>query len=295
MKLVRPAVINDATLVSSNADESVPLWTSATTYALGDQARDDTTHRIYESVSAGNLNHAVSDAAWWLDVGPTNRWAMFDAVNGTATVGAVGLDVSIRPEGRVDSIGLLNVDAASARIIITDDDDGVIYDETHSLTSGSGVVDWYAYFYEPIVRKTALVLSGLPLYAAPLVRIILDAAGDPVSLGTLIVGQAKTLGQTQLGAKVGIKDFSRKETDDFGVFTVVERAFSDRGSFTIAVEPGLSDEVKRLLALYRAQPVLYIGSSSYDATAIFGFWREFNVDLQYPTLHLCSLEIEGLT
>ena len=57
MRIIRPAIITDAALLASNATESVAAWDSGITYAVGAQARSDTTHLIYESVQAGNLNH----------------------------------------------------------------------------------------------------------------------------------------------------------------------------------------------------------------------------------------------
>jgi hypothetical protein len=40
-------------------------WDSATTYGLGDQVYDDASGDYYASLAAGNIDHAVSDAAYW--------------------------------------------------------------------------------------------------------------------------------------------------------------------------------------------------------------------------------------
>mgnify|MGYP005608554373 CR=1 FL=1 len=295
MKIVRPSLIDDAALITSSATETVALWNSGTTYALGDQVRDDTEHKIYESLQASNTNHLVSDTAWWFEVGPTNRWAMFDEKINTVTTGATGLDVAIQPTGRVDTLALLNIDAASVHVTAIDGADGVIFDQTYSMVSDSGITDWYAYFYEPILRKTDLIITDIPLYNAPGITVSLDAAGSPVSAGVLIVGQAKDIGSTAYGASIGITDYSRKEADAFGNYTIVERAFSRKGSFRLMVDGGLVDEVARFLSSYRATPALYIGADDYTSTAIYGFFRDFNIEIAYPTTSFCSLEIEGLT
>jgi len=295
MKIVRPATIDNAALTSTSATETVASYSALTTYALAGQARDDVGHRIYESLQASNTGHPLSDAAWWLDVGPSNQWAMFDTINGTSTTATGNLDVTVKPVGRIDSLGLLNVDAASVRIVATDTIDGVIYDQTFSMVEDSAVDDWYAYYYEPIVRKTDLIISDIPLYNTPSVRAILSASGNPTSVGSMVLGQAKTIGGTVYGASMGIVDYSRKTADDFGNYVLVERSFARKASFKIFMDGSLTDEVYRLLSGYRATPILYIGSDSYGSTAVFGFFRDFNVEIPYPSHSVCSLELEGLT
>ena len=294
MRLLRPTVINDAALVSSNVPETVAAYNAGTTYGLAAQVRSDTTHRLYESVQASNTGHSLDDPAWWADIGPTNRWAMFDQAVGTQTAGATGIDVTIEPSGRVDSLALLNVDAATVQIVVND---GVsdVYDQTFSMTSASGVNNWYSYFYEPIVRKTDLIVTDIPLISAPEIQIIADAGGGSCAIGAVIVGLSRLLGSTAYGAGVGITDYSIKAADDFGNYTITERAFARKGTFRILVDATASDEVYRVLSTYRATPVLYIGSDDYLSTAIYGFFRDFNIEIAYPLHHLCSLEVEGLT
>lgn len=294
MRLLRPTAINDAALISSNVPETVATWSSATTYALGAQVRNDATHRIFESVQAGNLNHELDDPAWWTDIGPTNRWAMFDQAVGTQTMGATGIDVTIEPAGRVDSLALLNVSAATVRIVINDGASDV-YDQTYSMISASGVNNWYSYFYEPIVRRTDLIITDIPLISSADIRIIAADGGGSCAIGAVIAGLSRILGSTAAGAGVGITDYSVKSADDFGNYTITERAFARKGSFRILLDASASDEVYRILSTYRATPVLYIGSDEYLSAVIYGFFRDFNIELAYPLHHLCSLEVEGLT
>jgi hypothetical protein len=39
----------------------------------------------HTAIANPNLNKAITDAAFWLDIGPSNKWAMFDSYNGTVT------------------------------------------------------------------------------------------------------------------------------------------------------------------------------------------------------------------
>jgi hypothetical protein len=69
-RLVRPVVIGDAVLDSSDAVDEAQ-WNSGSTYALGDVRSGPAPYDklIYESAQAGNLSHPVTDDAWWIEVG----------------------------------------------------------------------------------------------------------------------------------------------------------------------------------------------------------------------------------
>jgi hypothetical protein len=78
LKVIPPMPIGTAQLLASNVPEVPPAaWSSATTYALGDQATifsglSNTTATVYQSLQAGNLNHApASSPTWWKRIGET--------------------------------------------------------------------------------------------------------------------------------------------------------------------------------------------------------------------------------
>lgn len=298
MKIIRPVTVTDAVFGSSTVPESEPVWVAGTTYALNDVARGDTSetaHKMFLSVQGANVGHPVTDPLWWIEMGPTNRWAMFDGSNTTQTVQANEIEVVLNTTTRIDSVALLNIEAATARVQMSAAGDGVVYDETFNLVSDSGIIDWYGYFFEPISRKTDLIVTGLPPYAAAQVTVTLSGEDSPVRAGTLVIGLAKQIGDTAMGASVGIQDYSRKEQNRFGDFILVERAYSKRANFTVWVPRGFTDELQRLLASYRAVPIVYVGSEDFGSTVIFGFYRDFSVSIDYPTHSICSLEILGLT
>lgn len=287
--------------------DSYAEWDAATTYSLGQRVTSsvfgDRT-RTYESIQAGNLNHHATDPAWWLDIGPNNRWAMFDQVIGSKTVANDEIKVSFRSlglpgsfeVGRVDSVALLNVSATSAQIVSYDYRTATtVYDQTFSLIDGSGITDWYAYFYEDATYLRELIVLDLPPVSNPLITITLANPGGEVSIGAVIAGQQRDLGGTQYGASIGITDYSKKEADEFGGYSIVERAFSKRGRFTVMTENERVPALIDLAAQYRATPVVWVGSDAMAFTALYGFYKDFNVEIAYPTMSVCTLDIEGLT
>ena len=52
----------------------------------------------------------------------------------------------------------------------------------------------------------------------------------------------------------------------------------------------------RKIAALRAKEIVFIGTdvSGYEPLIIFGIYRDFSVDVAYPDVNFCSLEVEGL-
>lgn len=254
---------------------------------------------VHRATAAPNLNkNPPNYPDFWLDVGASNRWAMFDDVVGTVTTDPVEIDFTLQLAGRVDSLALFNLtNAVSVQIIVTVTPEGEVYNETFDLTAADGIVDWYSWFTEEILRQTNFLATDLPAYSDPTVRVIVTGTGTAdLSVGNFAVGRQFNFGRTlHDGAQVGILDYSRKEADDFGNYSIVQRAFSKRGSFKTRIARGQVDAIQNVLSQYRATPAVYSASSLYGATLIFGFFREFNVEIDYPQESLVSIDIEGLT
>lgn len=306
MKFIRPTAINDARLTSSTVPETdYAVWSSVTTYALAARCISTTTHRSYESVQASNLNHdptTDTTGTWWLDVGPTNRWAMFDAQVGTETTASDSLTVVLTP-GRFNSIALLQVDAATVEISL-EVSGQIVYSASMDLTSGNTVGDWYQYFYEPVYQQDALVVTDLvdaalldlPAYGEGILTVTLTRTGGSVACGVLVVGLYADLGETQYSPTIGIIDYSRKEIDAFGNPTIVQRSYSKKMNATVTVPHASVDNVARLLAQYRSTAVVWVGAGSiYTSMIIYGFYKDWDLQIGNPSVSDLSLQIEGLT
>lgn len=297
MKLIRPMAITDAVMVGSSVPENDhPPWMAGVSYPLGDKVMLTSTHKRYESLTAGNVNrNPAADPAAWLELGATNRWRLFDASVGSQTTGAGSIEVTLQAVGRVDAIAALNVNAQSVRVVMTDAIDGVVYDRTFGMVSASGITNMHAWYFEPIVRKRDLVVLNLPPYANATLSLTFAEAGGSAACGVLVLGQAKDIGGTRWGASVGITDYSKKERNPFGDYIVVERAFAKRGRFNLQLASSQVDDVQNLLAQYRATPIVYVGAEQYGATVMYGFYKDFDIVIPSAVFSECSIEIEGLT
>ena len=107
-------------------------------------------------------------------------------------------------------------------------------------------------------------------------------------------GARFALGTVETGASVGIIDYSRRVTDDFGVTTVVQRGFARRLSVRLAVPFGDVDALQRRLADLRSTAARWIADDRFAWLSPTGFYKDFDVDLAVPPLSYCTLTIEGL-
>lgn len=304
MIMIVPIKVNDSNLLLSNVPESeYTAWSPTTTYALGSPVRvvGPNSHKIYESLQAGNVGHSPAlSPSFWLYLGTTNRWAMFDASVENQTKNTNTIDVTISAVQSANSVALLNVSAATARVIVTDSSGVVIYDKTASLAPGtsSAGTSWYYYFYpqpEDVARKTYLIFNDLPTQNGVKIRVILTDTGSTVALGELIVGNYEKIGDTQYGSKVGVVSYSVKSRDDFGDYTIVSRSFSKTGTFLLEIDASLTDYIAARLTGLRDTPVFWSGSEDYQSMMIYGFYKELSINFSNPKISNYTLEIEGLT
>lgn len=304
MKFIRPTQVTDAMLTSSTLPETdYATWNAATSYVIGDRVIRTQTHRIYENVIAG-VNATTPELAptRWVDIAPTNKWAMFDSQVGTATTATDTMTVVLAP-GRFNSLALLQIDASTVDIALVVD--GVtVYSASMNLNDGNAIGDWYQYFYEPVYQQDALVITDLvdaalldiPAYSEGVLTVTLTrTGGGSVSCGVLVVGLYASLGATQYQPTIGIIDYSKKDIDAFGNPTIIQRKYSKRMSAGVMVYAGDVDQVTRVLAQYRSTALVWVGAGSlYTSMIIYGFYKDWSVSIENYTHSTLSLEVEGM-
>jgi hypothetical protein len=298
LMLVKPVSITPAMLTATDVPETdYAAWSGATTYAAGDRVIVVSAHKVYESLQASNLNHdPVTETTWWIEVSPTNRWKAFDLSSSTRTAQADGMYFEIKPGSSVNAAAVINcVGVREVRYRLTDPSFGLVYDQTHEMTSIPTESSWYAWLFSERVERSQNIDFDLPTYPNATLRVDLTGTSN-MAVGVILIGQNKAIGRGVLaGASVGIRDFSRKERNDYGDTELVERAFARRASFVVVIDNDELDEVTDLLASVRATPCLWVGSTRRAAATVFGFYNEFDIVIPYAYHSECSIDLEGLT
>jgi len=303
MKFIRPTTITDSLLTSSSvAETDWPAWVSGTTYAIGDKVIRTTTHRIYQRVTAGAGTTAPeSDLVNWVEIAPTNRWAMFDSSVGTVTTATTTLTVVLAP-GKFNSLALLGLSAATVSVSLSVPGEGVVYSASMDLYAGNKVGSWYQYFYEPIYQQNNVVITDLvdaslldiPAYSTGTLTVTFTGAN--ISVSALVVGLYADLGCTMYAPTIGIIDYSRKTDDDFGRTTIIKRAYKKTMNADVHLPADTVDNVARILAQYRSTPLVWVGAgSSYTSMIIYGFYKDWSIQIEGPTVSKLQLQVEGLS
>jgi hypothetical protein len=302
MLLVEARTVDETVRTATNVAETELVYDPGTSYSAGDRRRPTgsgaNTHRLFESVADSNLGNdpLADDGSNWIDVGYTNAWRMYHGSPATQTTNADSIAETLQIAGRADVFAVQNVSAASLTLTATDDEDGVVYTHTEALIDDSGCDNWLSYWTLPIIRKTDVTLTDLPkTYSDLVLDVTLEASGETVACGLMIVGQSNDLGGTRWGGQVSIRDFSTKDADDLGGFLVVERTFAKRGQFDAVMRGSQGENAARILAKFRATPVLLVGAAAHPSTVIWGFIRDWTLEKVTRGLDNLSLEFEGLT
>lgn len=301
MKVIRPIDITAAKVLSSTATEEYAPYNDTTTYNTGDKVVDS--ENIYEALkdNVTGKTPATSPTDWLL-IGASNKMSMFDLQVSTQTKAQETLTVEFAPGSPFDVVAFLNVVGRQANLKVRDDVGGqIVYEADTDLDNSALMVnDWYTYFFEDFDFRTEVIFQDIPPYALGVVEITLTGgSGETVAIGATSVGTVVELGSTQYGLSFGIRDFSVKEfNNDFGTVKFVERAFSKRMNANLLIPNERLNYVTNVLQNLRAVPTLYIGTDcdpKYTVTAVFGFVKDWNIEIPYYNHSLISIEISGLT
>ena len=303
MRVIPPRAMLDAMLTSSTASEPGPgetAYSAATSYALNDTCSVITTnsHHVYQSLQAANLGHTpASSPTWWLDLGPTNRWKMFDLLRNTQTQAASPLTVVITPGSRVNSLALLGVVADAVTITLTSAiGGGAVYSYSENLNTRE-VLDWYDYFFAPFSTRPSVVRFDLPPFTDGVISVTMTRTSGTVSCGSCLVGTYVYLGDAQYSAESDVLNFSTVTRDDFGNSTLVPRRNVPKTHQTLLCDKARVNKLRDARTALNAAPAVWSGvddsTDDYaDALLILGYYRKFSINLAYPDLALITLELE---
>lgn len=290
---IKSTFVSSVSLVQSITDTTdAPAWSAATAYIIGDAVTRASTHHVYTRLVAGTTAATPeSDPINWLDNGPTEKYSAVDGSINTAVPSFPEAYFTLKTLG-YSGLALIGLKAETVTIKVTDGPGGaLLYSFVKSFPATR-------YDYEDQSTYVSnLVLVDLPSNPGALVHI---TAGSQqlgvVAVSEIVVGYAADIGKTTMGARVGITDYSRKEADDFGNVTLVERSYARTMSAEVMVELADFQKVYNLLSDIRARPCVYVGSETdiYSPAVIYGWCKDFAIAIQYPQHVVLSLDVEGI-
>jgi hypothetical protein len=302
VKVVPPLTITPAMLISTTATEPDTAqgeagWSSSTAYAVGAKVVRTTTHRVYACIQAHTNRDPATDAQrlYWVDVGPANRWAMFDLLRNTGTIAASPLTVRIAPGVRIDAIALVGLTADTVSISVSVNG-SVVYAYDDALRTRQ-TINWYDYFFGVYDQKETTAVFDVPPYVNGEITITLTRATGSVVCGGVVIGQAVDLGRTIHGAENDALNFSKIERDDFGTAVLQQRRTVPKTSQQTRIKKAAVNRALKARIDLNAQPALWSGlddaaSGYFDPLLILGVYKRFTITMDQPDDALISLELE---
>lgn len=311
MKIIKPTNVTDAKLISSTiAEDDYAEWSNATTYAAGDYAISVATHTIYRSLTADNLNNdpdieqvaladpLISDPTVinWQVIGATDRWKLFDSKPSQAVSAADNITVVIAPGEYIGGIAGFGISAETVTVTMEDGGTGV-YTNTLQMTDETAVIDWYSYFFTPIIELSEFVFTDLPPYANGELTVSIDRLGGNVSAGQVVIGPIWGAGIARFdGSGFSGFDFSTVGNDVFSNLTRVKREATRLSNFQVLLNNSqLLSFDTRMRSLRGGVAAVWIGSEDNRNAAInYGILRDYRVSYQTTEYSVIQLETQGL-
>lgn len=299
---IEGAKLNTSNLVEPDATYDPPAWNAATNYGVGDLVARSTTHMVYRRLDPGGTDATLPENAptLWKPIYAVNKWAMFDKSVGSKSrksgAGLQSIVVKVRPGEAVNSMAFFELEATTVRVRMYDNPGGaVVFDQTINLDV-TPLLDWYMYFFEPFSLRNTFTLFGLPPYPNCEIEVTISKETS-VAAGTVVFGTVYTTGSTAYGVTAGIRDFSKKDEDEqSGVITLEQGRFRKTMRARFKLDESQVNFVHNLLSSLRATPCVWIGDNGVglEPLIVYGFYRDFQLDLPGPKHSYYSLEVEGM-
>jgi hypothetical protein len=306
VRVIPPLTITDARLTSSTVaepDAGEVLWNAATNYTVGAAVIRTTTHRKYECQIAG-VDATLPELAptRWLDVGPTNKYAMFDLLRSSATVAPGSLTVVLTPGERVDSIAMLGMVADSVSFVMSSAAaGGVVYDSGTINLLRRRVLGWRDYFYAPFLRQPSAIFFDLPPYSDAFITITFAISSGNVECGSCAIGRQVYIGAMEYDAESTALNFSTVTRDFAGnVNTMIQRRNVPQTIQRIECDKSRLGPVYDLRRDMGGRPCIWSGLDDltedeyFEPFLINGFYVKFVINARHPKVALVSLELEEI-
>ncbi len=298
MKVIAPIDVSGIITSYNVPVSSNPAWVSTKTYAVGDKV--SVGQYDYESLAASNTgNNPVTDGGvTWLNLGPSNKWAMFNKragntwLIGTKTTNRDSIDITFTPGRVINAIGLVGVvaDTVLVEMIV---DGNTVYSRQISVSS-KVATNWYGYYYGDFVTRESIAYTGLPAYANAQIRVLVSNAGETAEVGMMVIGSQSDLGWSIWGTSTGLENYSLSKTDDFGNITSIERGSRNTIDFDCRNYLNQVGNIKRVLKPLKDQAAMYIGAEDVEGTIIVGKIENFNLTFANAALVEYSLSVLSL-
>lgn len=248
-------------------------------YKPSDRAVKSSAHKLYQCAIATSQDPEEGVATvppTWVEVSPTNRWAMFDYKRSTQSESSSPLTISLDPDGIIDSVSVFDIEEVSTiKVVATSASSGEVYNQTHTVT---GLVE--------------LVILDIP----PFSDLVIDLTftGGAMLVGEVVVGESKELGVLVSGVVSDRIDYSRTTYDDFGNVTDVPRPIVKYITYPIRMLKSDAPGIERYLDALRGSQAVWVGDiGGGDLIITFGRIERSPMTYDNPSIVEYQIKVRG--
>lgn len=293
LKTISPLDITDSVIVSQPPVEDAAVAWAAGSWPKGSRVRYQ--HIVYQAGS--DVNDAIpppDNQTVWIKVGPTNTWALFNGRTSQSSKFNATASYRFRFGRAIDAVAAIGlVDVQTIRVRVVDPTYGTVFDKSLTVGLAPEIPDWWEWHFGVWTPTGALgMFTGLPAY--PQADVLVDFAGTTkMEVGKLLMGNTKEWGLgVEVGASVGIQDFSRKDLDEYGNRVLVERTYIGWADMSVPVRRAEITPLKSYMAQNRAKPILFIGSQDIEALNVFGIAKDWSIAIEYYGYAMFAIQLE---
>ena len=262
-------------------------------------------NRCYESLQDSNTGNTPPifperQTEWWLDVGPVNRWAMFDLSRNTQTVVNGDLTVVFAPGERVNAIGITGMKANTVTITVTSVlGGGTVYGPLIIDLNTREVSDGYDFCFEPFSTLPSAVRFNLPPFSDAQITVTFSSNTGNTKCGAIVVGNGVYLGSLEYQATNAALNFSTIERDLYGTATLVQRRSLPKTTNTLYLPTARVNKAIAARTQLNAVPAFWAGldetsNGYFEMTLILGIYTRFEINADSINQAKISLDLEEL-
>lgn len=294
MLVTIPIIPDDDVVAASNLSEDAvyAAYSAVTTYDEGDYAYVTTTHKVYRSAAGSNTGNTPvgDDGSWWVEQFSTNKWKCLHQDNGLKTEAedGSGITYTFNVEAECSDICFFGLRAASVTVVVKNTSAAVVFTDTKTATETVAGYNWYigSLGFEDIGALVGYTIEVT----------IADPSGDDVAqVGQIAFGYTHNIGTIITDTGVRFVDFSLREQDNFGSFTVTPRDIYEETGFAFAHLSSRIEHVMNVLLTSRNRPCVFWGGSSMIDKGVYTFGYAAEPDIpQAVGKCVTTVEVTGI-
>lgn len=248
---------------------------------------------VHSATAGQNFGRPLSNKTYWLPIGATNRWKMFDTYNNTQTENPESIVIEVDPKAIAQGVYIGNAEATEIVITSTDPVSGVVYSQATSMQVSNSGSSFYRWLFGRRRRKTYFLTLDLPLFYLTRLKVEIKNPGSIARCGMCNLGPIEDVGFSQYGLGTDIKDYSTTRFNFDGTSETVERGYSKRMNLDVLLDNGMIDYVQEKLAAARQRSLVYIGAPEFGSTVLCGKFSSFKNVIEGHDYSKMALQIEG--